>query len=738
MRGIVVLGAGALFVGIGFYAMRSTAPDLPGREAWIKGGRTAINFVPDNLMHSKLSVSFAHAPNDDDCGACALPGFRIADSDLRFRVIDGKLAGFDGGKASHKGKFKLVTAKKTFTADQISISAQSKSKDGLNLTVDTPKGEIVAFELSAPRNLTRSPRKELIFQDMEVKISDELANELGDPSLGGSMVGSVTLFAEADPEEGGGDLGVPEYSPESAGIDISLSAMGSLSVASNPTAKVGTYPNGRTGLTMSTTSCNVGSVNIPWNAPMQTTHPVIALNLYRLLNGKFEHVGWSWLKHGFLSTNSNGCGTCQNPGTGSLLGLNCSDTYGTGNNGDRTYLGGRDEVNPFTGVWTCQGSWFSNYINDCTRRNPGAVTLDAVDHRLDCLDSDLGNPGARYFYEAYYITPNDINTYNNLGSREATLSWNGSSWTITTTSAMLPGPAINRWGELRSTAQPQTEGDVIVGLQTTDLGGGMWRYEYAVYNHNLDRQVRTFAVPVPFGATVQNVGFRDIDRDANNSWTAVQNDDTITWSSPEFGQAGANPLKYSSVFNFRFDANVSPASTSTTLGLHKPGTLQSLAAATRGPLVLDAPVSFSFENGAPRSGNLFSLKYADGNRLVVRPTLLSSRSKTGISTSNYAPAGAITQIILGVRSSNTLASAGGATQTIELWNWSTQAYELLDTRDASLTDSTALITVASNASRFVDPATREVRARILHSRKLAGTAGTRWEASFDQVGVHFN
>ncbi len=737
MKGLVFLSASALAVGFGTYIYSSAGPDLPGREARIKGGRTAISFVRDHLEHAKLKIAFTHAPGDDDCGACALPGFRIEDSNLSFRVIDGKLAGFDRGKASHKGKFTLTAAQKTFTADQISISAQGGAEGGLNLTVDTSKGEMVAFELSTPRNLSRSERKELVFQDMEVRISDDLAYELGDPTLRGSSVGSITLYAEATPEDGEGDLDVPEYSPESAGIDVSLSAMSNLAVASNPVAKVGVYPNGRTGLTMSTTSCNVGTVNIPWNAPMQTTHPVIALNLYRLRDGKFEHVGWSWLKHGFLSTNSNGCGTCQHPGTGSLLGLNCSDTYGTGNNGDRTYLGARDEVNPFTGVWTCQGSWFSNYVNDCIRRNPGSVTLDAVDHRLDCLDSDLGNAGARYFYEAYYITPNDVNTYNNLGSREATITWNGSSWSINTISTMVQGPAINRWGEIRSTAQPQTEGDVIVALQTTNLGNGMWRYDYALYNHNLDRQVRTFSVPLPYGSTVQNIGFRDIDRDANNGWTAVQNDDSITWSSPEFGQAGANPLKYSSVFNFRFDTNVAPASTSTTLGLHKPGTLQSLTAATRGPLVLDPPVSFSTINGSIRSGNLGSLADADGDSLVLGPLDSGARSGTGIGASNYAPVGTISQIIVGVRSSNTLTTGGGATQTIELWNWSTQAYETVDTRPATLAYSNAQVTITTNASRFVDPATREVRARVVHSSNL-GNTGNRWTMALDQVGVHFN
>lgn len=731
MKGIVSLSASALaVVGAGAWIYSSAQPDLPGREVRIKGGRTAINFLPGTLKQSKLAVDFSK-PIADDC--CSLPGFQIENSDLRLRLIDGKLAAFDDGKISHKGTFTLNSGDKTITAESMTIKP---TEEGLSLSVDSEKGDFVAFDLRKPLGLHRGNAKEMVLADMEVVISDELAEVLGDEKLAGETVGSLTLYAESVAEDGG-ELELPE-APEAAGLDISLSAMSNLAVASNPTAKVGTYPNGRTGLTMSTTSCNVGTINVAWNAPMQTTHPVIALNVYRELDGKFEQVGWSWLKHGFLSTNSNGCGTCQHPGTGSLLGLNCSDTYGTGNNGDRTYLGPRDEVNPFTGVWTCQGSWFSNFVNDCIRRNPGQVTLDAVDHRIDCLDTDLGNAGARYFYEAYYITPNDINTYNNLGWREASMSWTGTTWSINwQVSAMTQGPAINRWGDLRSTAQPTTEGDVIVAVKTTDLGGGMWRYDYALYNHNLDRQVRTFSVPLPFGATVQNIQFRDIDRDVNNGWTAAQNDDSLTWSTPAFGQAGANPLKYSSIFNFRFDTNVAPASTGTTLGLHKPGTLQSLAAATRGPLVLDPPASFSTINGSIRGGNLGSLEDVDGDRLVLGPSDTGGRSGTGISSSNFAPAGAINQIILGVRSSNSLTTGGGASQTIELFNWTTGAYELLDTRPATLADSTTQLTITTNASRFVNGTTREVRARVLHSSNL-GITGNRWTMALDQVGVHFN
>ena len=52
-------------------------------------------------------------------------------------------------------------------------------------------------------------------------------------------------------------------------------------------------------------------------------HPVIAQNLYRLKDGRFEQIGMSWLKHGFTSTNSTtaGCtsasgGSCVSPPAG--------------------------------------------------------------------------------------------------------------------------------------------------------------------------------------------------------------------------------------------------------------------------------------------------------------------------------------------------------------------------------------------------------------------------------------
>src|SRR5262249_36850906 len=59
-----------------------------------------------------------------------------------------------------------------------------------------------------------------------------------------------------------------------------------------------------------TDACNVGDVPVEWVAG-DNHHPVVGQNMYRLMNGRFEQIGQSWLKHTFASTNSSEgiCGT---------------------------------------------------------------------------------------------------------------------------------------------------------------------------------------------------------------------------------------------------------------------------------------------------------------------------------------------------------------------------------------------------------------------------------------------
>ncbi len=49
----------------------------------------------------------------------------------------------------------------------------------------------------------------------------------------------------------------------------------------------------------------------------------------------------------------------------------CAGTYGVGNNSSRTWLGPRDEWNPFDGTWECTGSHFAGGVQDCARRHSG-------------------------------------------------------------------------------------------------------------------------------------------------------------------------------------------------------------------------------------------------------------------------------------------------------------------------------------------------------------------------------
>ncbi|MGA1490154.1 MAG: hypothetical protein ACO4B3_14275, partial [Planctomycetota bacterium] len=101
-----------------------------------------------------------------------------------------------------------------------------------------------------------------------------------------------------------------------------------------------------------TTSCNIGTEVLLWEAAT-TAHPVIAQNMYRLRDGRFEQVGMSWLKHGFSALFDDICGcNCVNPFDSQILGVGCSDPYSSGLNGNQTGLGPRSEVNdPAAGLF---------------------------------------------------------------------------------------------------------------------------------------------------------------------------------------------------------------------------------------------------------------------------------------------------------------------------------------------------------------------------------------------------
>src|SRR4029077_1359559 len=75
---------------------------------------------------------------------------------------------------------------------------------------------------------------------------------------------------------------------------------------------------------------------------------------------------------------------------------------------------------------------------------------------------------------------------------------------------MREQPAIMAWtGATVNQIEPDPGNDGIwfMGYKVTNPAVGVWHYEYALYNQNLDRAIQSFSVPLGLGANLSNIGF---------------------------------------------------------------------------------------------------------------------------------------------------------------------------------------------------------------------------------------
>lgn len=702
-------------------------------ETWrVTAGSTTLELAPGILEAVGLEVvqarSTAPARWDMPDGL----GFALRGSTLLFEIENHQFRQFGTGRLVHSGGLGLRSGKQTFALNGFEIQPKSALPQ-MGLVIQGGKGTI-SLDINHAKVAWNPEKQQLLIGYADVVISAASARAMGRPDLAGQLIGQATV--EADAKWSGGDQPKPfrGFEPPRGGEDVPLDVSIVELYGLTSYGHQGSYPNGLNGLSMATTSCNPGNANIPWYAPMDRRHPVIAMQMYRIYQGRFEQVGQSWLKHGFFALNNNQCGSCQDPNTGSLLGVNCSDTYSAGNNASQTYLGGRDEVNPFTGLWECEGSWFSNYQPDCTRRNSGSG-LTSVDHRLQVLDSDLGLAGAQYFYEAYYISRDEsIDRYNNISSRAiSSMNWTGSQWTFATSSEpMRQGPAITRWGDMNAIATPRDEGDAILAVKTTDLGSGNYRYDYALYVHDIDRQIREFSIPVLDSATVTNIGFRDIDQNSGNQWTPTRAGDKLTWATGTFGQPGANPLKYGTVFNFWFESTTPPTDSAGQIGLFKAGSLPGLTVATKGPMTAVPPTTLSMVNGLLFSGSVANVQTSDDSYAVLQVNLAAETfydqilvQLEGVSPLQ-TPGHFELQIEAGVQTAGTF-------QTLYLYDFVSGQWVEKDTRAGTLGDGTVNVVVTgAEAARYVEAGTKKIMARVGYNL-LSADVATAWRARIDRL-----
>ncbi len=133
-----------------------------------------------------------------------------------------------------------------------------------------------------------------------------------------------------------------------------------------------------------------------------------------------------------------------------------------------------------------------------------------------------------------------MNIFNTMAYRSVTPTFGGASWSFGPLGPHTPGPVIDAWVNPKSPGPNADTRRVVTALGTlslavraTDVGGGRWRYDYALMNHDIGGWIRSLAVSVPAGAVVTNTTFHDVDRDKDNDWTAqVDPAGELVWSSP--------------------------------------------------------------------------------------------------------------------------------------------------------------------------------------------------------------
>ncbi|MCG8409591.1 MAG: hypothetical protein MI923_30665 [Phycisphaerales bacterium] len=353
---------------------------------------------------------------------------------------------------------------------------------------------------------------------------------------------------------------------------------------------------------VATTSCNVGTSSLLWiDEGFDLRHPVIAQNMFRLMDGKFEHIGQSWLKHGFCALDQDLCDNCANTGTCNVLGVGCSDPYtgarnGSGGSGCDGFLGPKSDVNATTGVFSCP---FSR----------DAVGSAPTIGRLQVHTTDLAIAGAQYYFEGQYVTQDDAqsgNGYNSVSWREVSVAGAPNYTALPLGPTVTEEPAIFAWQDADPFVKllPMNDADggrFWLGYRVTDLGGGMWHYEYAVQNLNSHASGQSFSIPVPAGVSVSNIGFHDCDYHSGEihsgtDWGVTVGGSSITWATNTWTAGNdltTNALRWGTLYNFRFDANTPPVPGAVaTLGLFRPiapSSLTSLVLAPAAPEICDCP-----------------------------------------------------------------------------------------------------------------------------------------------------
>jgi hypothetical protein len=322
--------------------------------------------------------------------------------------------------------------------------------------------------------------------------------------------------------------------------------------------------NGQRSFAVGFETCNVGDTPIDW-VFNTNRHPVLATQLYRLHDGRFEQLGLSLAFHEFFPLELNLCGDCTPSGDSGTLGVGCANVNSSGLGGSQNTLGPRTEINPATGVFQFPPSGFNQ-------------TGDAIFKRLRAPVADLTVPGARYFFETVSVAPDDAaagNSGNNASHRE-TMFLGGSlnPQLVGKTAAGLP--AIYAWQQADPSvhiaeAQTADGGRIFVASRAATDDDFGWRYDYAVYNLDSAINVVGFESPVPglddvitvLGETFRDVDYHSGDPVDGTDWEYNRLTFSARWDSQPAPALAAlrNSIRWGTLYNFGYSSTSAPDET---------------------------------------------------------------------------------------------------------------------------------------------------------------------------------
>nr|MDQ2987388.1 SBBP repeat-containing protein [Armatimonadota bacterium] len=143
------------------------------------------------------------------------------------------------------------------------------------------------------------------------------------------------------------------------------------------------------------------------------------------------------------------------------------------------------------------------------------------------------------------------------------------------------------------------------------------------------------------------------------------------------------------------------------------------------------PHALNIFRGRLISGGLQQLLQSDDQRLVVAPgpVFTNSQSPIHIIIDGTAPSGSLSELRFALEGHTT---STNVEQRIELYNFLESAYETVDLRPSTTSDSLAEVSITNNPKRFVQSGTRLMRTRMRY--KANGPIFTYpWQARLDHT-----